>query len=378
MKKYLMTPGPTTIPEDVLLEMAKPIIHHRTPEYKEITKKVEEGLKYVFQTQNPVLIFASSGTGGMEACVCNLLSSSDTALVVSGGKFGERWAQICKAYNVQTEIIEVSPGDSVSCDEVKERLSKKKISVLFTTLCETSTGALTDIEGIGELTRDSDTLLVVDAISGLCADSFFQDKWNVDVCVSSSQKGLMLPPGLSFVSLSKKAQERLDSSDLPKYYFSFKKAIKALKDNDTPFTPAISLVRALSIALERIKNEGIENVIKRHKRFAEATRAAIKSLGLTLFAKNPSNAVTSVKAPPGILAKDITNRMKNTYGVNIAKGQGELLDVIFRIAHLGYVDKFDIITTISALEMTLFDLGFPVKPKTGVFEIEKALSEPTL
>ncbi|MEW6481834.1 MAG: alanine--glyoxylate aminotransferase family protein [bacterium] len=375
MKKYLMTPGPTTIPEDVLLEMAKPIIHHRTGEYQEIIKRVSEDLKYIFQTQNPVLMFASSGTGGMEASVCNLLSQSDIALVVESGKFGERWGEICKAYKIQTEIIKVEPGDSVSPLEIKERLSKKKFSALFTTLCETSTGALTDIEAIGEITKKLDTLFVVDAISGLCADEFLQDSWKVDVCVSSSQKGLMLPPGLSFVSLSKKAQEKIEKGDLPKYYFSFKKALKAYENNDTPFTPAISLVRGLATALSKIRKEGIENIIKRHKRLAEATRNAVSALGLTLFAKNPSNAVTSVLAPDGIPAKNITSRIKNTYGVNIAKGQGKLEDVIFRIAHLGYVDKFDIITTISALEMTLSDLGFPVKLGLGVGEIEKALKE---
>lgn len=370
-----MTPGPTTIPEEILLEMAKPIIHHRTGEYQKITKNVKEGLKYIFQTQNPVLIFASSGTGGMEAAVANLLSSSDVALVVVSGKFGERWAEICKAYGIPCEIIEVKRGDSVSPEEVKNRLSSKKFSALFTTLCETSTGALTDIESIGEITKELDTLLIVDAISGLCADEFFQDKWNVDVCVSASQKGLMLPPGLSFVSLSKKAQDRIERADLPKYYFSFKKALKALEKDDTPFTPAISLVRGLEIALERIKNEGIENVINRHKRLAEATRKAISALGLSLFAKHPSAAVTSVLAPPSISAKDITSRIKGVYGVNIAKGQGELEEVIFRIAHLGYVDKFDVITTIAALEMTLYDLGFRVKLGLGVFEAEKALRE---
>lgn len=375
MKKYLMTPGPTTIPEDVLLEMAKPIIHHRTGEYQEITKRVSEDLKYVFQTQNPVFIFASSGTGGMEAAVSNLLSSSDCCLVIISGKFGERWYEICKAYGISCEIIEVAPSDSVSPDEIKERLFKTKPSALFTTLCETSTGALTDIEGIGKITSQTDTILVVDAISGLCADEFFQDKWNVDVCVSSSQKGIMLPPGLSFVSLSKKAQEKMEKSNLPKYYFSFKKALKALEKNDTAFTPAISLIRALAVSLDRIRKEGLENVIKRHKQLAEATRNAVVALGLSLFAKTPSNAVTSVLAPEGIPAKDITKRIKGVYGVNIAKGQGELEEKIFRIAHLGYSDKFDIITTIAALEMTLLDLGFPIKPGSGVCEAEKALKE---
>ncbi|MEW6103236.1 MAG: alanine--glyoxylate aminotransferase family protein [bacterium] len=375
MKKYLMTPGPTMIPDDVLLEMAKPIIHHRTKEFQEVLKNTQEGLRYVFQTQNPVFIFASSGTGGMEACVCNILSSSDKALVIIAGKFGERWSELCKAYKIKFEVLNVPEGDCPDPEDVRKILQKDKIKAVFSTLCETSSGVVSDIEAIGNICKEYNSLLVVDAISGLCADSFFMDTWNVDACVSGSQKGLMMPPGLCFVAVSKRVLEEAEKSDLCKYYFSFKKANKAQEKNDTPFTPAISLIRGLSIALDRIKKEGLSNVIERHKKLALATRSAVSALGLSLFAKKPSNALTSVKVPEGIDAGKLYNRMKDIYGVNIAKGQGELEDKIFRIAHLGYVEKFDLITTIAALEMTLSDLGFPVSLGLSVCEVEKALKE---
>ncbi len=375
MKKYLMTPGPTVIPNDVLLEMAKPIIHHRTKEFQEILKDVKEGLKYVFQTQNPVFILASSGTGGMEACVCNILSSSDKPLIVVAGKFGERWTELCRAYKVSCEVLNVPEGDAPNPEDVRKVLQKGGIKAVFLTLCETSSGVVSDIEAIGNICKEHNSLLIVDAISGLGADSFFMDSWNVDACVAGSQKGLMLPPGLCFVAVSKKALDAAEKSDLCKYYFSFKKANKAFEKNDTPFTPAISLIRGLSVALERIKKEGIEHIIERHKKLAQATRAAVSALGLSLFAKNPSNALTSVKIPEGIDAGKLYNRMKDVYGINIAKGQGELTDKIFRIAHLGYVEKFDIITTISALEMTLFDLGFPISFGKGISCAEEVLKE---
>ncbi|HAW50521.1 TPA: aminotransferase [bacterium] len=373
MKKILMTPGPTMIPEDVLLEMAEPIIHHRTKEFQEVLKDVEEGLKYVFQTKNPVFIFASSGTGGMEACVCNVLSSTDRALVIVAGKFGERWLELCKAYKVPCEVLDIPEGDAPDPEDIRKILQKEKINAVFSTLCETSSGVVSDIEAIGKICKEYETMLIIDAISGLCADPFFMDDWNVDVCVSGSQKGLMMPPGLSFVAVSKKALDESEKkSDLPKYYFSFKKANKALEKTDTPFTPAISLIKGLSVALERIKKEGLPNVIERHNKLAQATRASISALGLSLFAKRPSNALTSVRIPEGIEVSKLYNRMRDIYGVNIAKGQGELEDKIFRIAHLGYVEIFDIITTISALEMTLSDLGFSINFGDGVSEVEKA------
>ncbi len=373
MKKYLMTPGPTTLPEDVLSIMAQPIIHHRTKEYQEINQKVNEGLKYIFSTQNPIFTLAASGTGAMEAAVCNLLSSTDKAIAIIGGKFGERWAELCKAYKVDVESFEVEWGIPLDIDRLRERIETIKPAVCFATLCETSTGMLFDIKGISGLCQKEGVMLVVDAISGLGADPMLTDEWGVDVVISGSQKGLMAPPGLACISMSQKALEKASRSDLPKYYFSVPKAYKAYQKNDTAFTPAITLIRALSCAIERIQKEGLENVIKRHSILASATRAGVEAIGLEVFPKNPSNAVTAVKVPEGIDGKRLTKLMKDGYGVNFAGGQGHLEGKIFRIAHLGYCDKFDVILALSCIEMVLSDMGYPVKKGEAISSAEKIL-----
>jgi aspartate aminotransferase-like enzyme len=374
MKRYLATPGPTTIPEEVLAECAKPIIHHRTKDYQEINREVSKDLQYIFCTQNPVFVFASSGTGAMEAAVCNILSSQDTALILCGGKFGERWAELCEAYSIERDVLEFYWGDAPDPEDVRKRLSDNpKIKAVFTQLCETSTGVLYDIENIAKVCREFEKILVVDAISGLCADPLFTDEWGVDVVVAGSQKGVMCPPGLSFISVSKNAFSAIERSDLPKYYFSLAKAYKSYLENDTPFTPAVSLVRGLSVALNLIKREGLANVIKRHKVLAEATRCAVAGIGLELLAKRPSSALTAVKVPDGIDGKTLTKRMKEFYGVNVAGGQGRLTGAIFRIAHLGYAERFDVVVAISALEMALSDLGFSIDLGKGVAEAERVL-----
>mgnify|MGYP001567091537 CR=1 FL=1 len=301
-KNYLLTPGPTPLPPEVCEAMARPIIHHRTPQFQTILKEATEGLKYVFQANNDVFILTSSGTGAMEAAAVNLLSPADTAITIQGGKFGERWTEICKSYAIFTDIIDVEWGRAVEPKEIEKRLkANPKIKAVFTTLCETSTGATFDIEAIGRVVKESDAVLVVDAISGLGAIPLLTDAWSVDVCVSGSQKGLMLAPGLSFISVSSKAWNKINQSKSPKYYFDLKEAKKALDKTDTPFTPAISLIMALSESLKMIKSDGLENVFARHKKMAQATRAAIEALGLQLFAPSAASVVvTAVKGPEGI------------------------------------------------------------------------------
>ncbi|MFH0775491.1 MAG: alanine--glyoxylate aminotransferase family protein [bacterium] len=374
MKKYLMTPGPTTLPEDVLSIMAQPIIHHRTKEYQEINQRVNDGLKYIFSTQNPVFTLASSGTGAMEAAVCNLLSSTDKAIAIVGGKFGERWTELCKAYKIEAEVFEVEWGIPLDMDRLRERIKATKPAVLFSTLCETSTGMLFDIKAVSGLCQEEGVMLVVDAISGLCADPMLTDEWGVDVVLSGSQKGLMSPPGLACISMSQKALEKASKSDLPKYYFSIPKAYKAYQ-KDSAFTPAITLIRGLSCAIERIQSEGMENVIKRHSILAEATRAGVQAIGLELFPKNPSNAVTAVKVPEGMDGKKLTKLMKDGYGVNFAGGQGHLEGKIFRIAHLGYCDKFDVILALSCIEMALSDMGYSLTKGKAVAAAEEILKQ---
>ncbi len=368
-KIYLMTPGPTPVPDDVRLAEAKPIIHHRTPEFAEIYDRVSEDLKLVFKTQNVVLIFLSSGTGAMEGAVSNMLSPGEKALCVMGGKFGQRWAEICNAFGVDVVPLEVDWGDYGKPEDVKRLLNQHPdIRVVYTTLCETSTGTLFPIKEYGEIIRGKpNTMFVVDAISGLGACDIRNDEWGVDICVSGSQKGLMLPPGLAFASVSDKAWRIGENSRCPKYYFDFVKQRKALeKKSPTAYTPGVSLVVALEKALSRIKEEGVENMLQRHAKLATATREAVKKLGLTLFSKNPANAVTAVNVPQGIDGGALKKTLDKKYGVLVAGGQAHLKGKIIRIAHLGFMGEFDVVTAISALELSLKDLGYSVELGKGV------------
>ncbi len=366
-KRYLMTPGPTPVPEDIMLEMARPIIHHRTAQFKEIIKSCEEGLKYVLGTQNDVVIFTSSGTGAMEAAVANFLSAKDKAICVIGGKFGERWSEICKAYGVEFINLKVTWGKAVDPTDIKNALEKNKnVKAVFTTQCETSTGALNDIQAIGKIVSKSGAILVVDAISSLGACEFKTDEWKVDVVVGGSQKGLMIPPGLSFCSVSEKAKKMIATSSLPKYYFDIKKALKSLEKNDTPYTPAVTLMIGLAKALNMIKEEGIEEVIKRHRRLANAVRQAMKALGLELLSASPADSVTAVEVPEGIDGEALVKSIKENRGVWFAGGQAQLKGKIFRIATLGFMGDFDVIISISALELALKEAGYEFRVGSGV------------
>ncbi len=372
-KDYLLTPGPTPIPPQAYQALSKTIIHHRTPQFQTILKETIEGLKFVFQTKNDIFIFVSSGTGAMEAAVVNLLSAGDTVVTVQGGKFGERWTEICKSYGINLEIIDVEWGRAAQPKEIEAKLKlNPKIKAVFTTLCETSTGVTNDIEAIGKIVKDTDAILVVDAISGLAAIDLQTDNWPVDVVVAGSQKGLMIPPGLSFCSISPKAWKLVDNSRCPKYYFDFKAAKEAQDKVDTPFTPAISLVVALNESLKLIKQEGLENIFKRHKKLAEATRQAMQALGLELFAPTAtSDAVTAVKVPPGIDGEKLVKTMRDKFGVTIAGGQAELKGKVFRIAHMGYITQEDIIVAISTLELALVEAGYKFELGAGIKAAEE-------
>ena len=374
-KNYLLTPGPTPLPPQVCEAMARPIIHHRTPQFQNILKEASDGLKYVYQTKNDVFILASSGTGAMEAAVINLLSPGDAALTIQGGKFGERWTEICQSYGIDAQVLDVEWGKAVDPKEIENKLkANPRIKAVFATLCETSTGVVNDIAAIGQAVKNTDVALVVDAISGLGAIDLQTDGWSCDVVVSGSQKGLMLPPGLGFISVSPKAWKLAQSSKCPKYYFDLKEAKKALDKTDTPFTPAITLIIALCEALKMLKQDGLGNVFSRHKKMADATRAAVKALGLELFAPTAaSDVVTAVKVPQGLDGEKLVKAMRDTYGVTIAGGQSELKGKVFRIAHMGFIEEFDIISGISCLEKVLaqmeykFNLGAGVKAAEEVF-----------
>lgn len=378
-KNYLLTPGPTPVPASVLEAEGRPIIHHRTPQFQAYLKEAEENLKYVFATKNDVFIFTSSGTGAMEATVVNLLSPGDRVITVQSGKFGERWTEIAKAYGLNPIVVDVEWGKTVSPAQIEELLNKNSdVKAVFTTLCETSTGITTDIKSIANIVRHKNAVLVVDAISGLGAIELKTDEWGVDVVVSGSQKGLMLAPGLAFCSVSQKAWKLVEASRLPKYYFDFKKAKKAIDKTDTPFTPAISLVIALNEALKLIKQEGIENIFKKNSKLAHSLRMSMQAIGLELFADAScqSDAITAVKVPQNIDGEKLVKVMRDDYGVTIAGGQDEMKGKIFRIAHMGYINEYDLVLGISCLETILhkmgynFELGQAVKTFLNIFNKE--------
>ena len=375
LKNYLLTPGPTPIPPRVLETMARPIIHHRTPEFQKVIQEVEEDLKVVYQTKNEVLIFAASGTGAMEGSVVNLLSPGDKALVVRGGKFGERFGEICQAYGIEFTAIDVEWGKTVDPKKIDDILKKdKKIKAVYTTLCETSTGVAADIEAIARVLKNYEAVLVVDAISGLAAIPIKTDEWGVDIVVAGSQKGLMIPPGLAFVSVSSKAWQMIEKSTLPKYYFDFKAYKKAIAKIDTPFTPAVNLMIALREALKIIKEEGLDVIFERHKKLASAVRSAVKAMGLELFSPDAySDGVTAVKVPQAIDGEKLVKTMRDKYGVGIAGGQDEMKGKIFRIATMGYITASDLIVCIDTIETVLSEMGYKFQLGSGVKALEETL-----
>jgi len=367
-KRYLLAPGPTAIPPEVLLKMAEPILHHRNPRFEEVVGEVRENLKYVFGTKNEVLIFASSGTGAMEGAVTNLLSPGDKAICIRSGKFGERWANICKAYGVEAINIDLPWGDVLDPALVEKTLkANPDARAVYMQATETSTGARFPVQEVAAVVKNrAGTLMVVDGITGVGVFELPSDAWNIDVLVGGSQKALMLPPGLAFASASDKAWEFNKQSKLPKFYFNWAKERSMLEKNQTNFTPAISLIAGLRESLRMIKEEGLERIYRRTDLLAGATREGAKALGLSIFAKSPSPAVTAIVAPEGIDGQAIYKTLWQKYGVTGAGGQDQLKGKIFRIATLGYADKYDVITAVAALEFTLRDLGYKFEMGKGV------------
>ena len=377
-KKYIMAPGPTPIPAEVLAEASMPIIHHRTPQFQAIFKAAHEGLQMFFRTQQPVMTFASVGTGVMESAVANLTSPGEKVLVASAGHFGNRWKDICQVFGVQADLYEAQWGQAVDPGEVHKRLkASPEVKLVFTTLNETSTGVVNDIQTLAKVAHEAGALIVVDAISGLGAMPCETDAWGVDLILSGSQKGFMIPPGLGFVCAGLKAVEKSKGAKNPRYYFSYEKALKKLTEEkmpDTPFTPAISLIIQVRKALELVKEEGMEKVWQRHAGLAKATRAGVEALGLQLFAPQaPSAALTAVVSPEGIDSGLINKTFRDTYGISIAGGQGKVKGKIFRIGHLGYVDGSDVILGVSTLEMVMHKLGKKVPLGAGVKAAEEIL-----
>ena len=350
----LLSPGPTPVPPDVLKALGRPLFHHRTPQYQKLFREVSENLKRVFRTEHPVYTFTASGTGAMEAAIVNFHSPGDPILVVDAGKFGERFWRIAKAYGLQVEILKAEYGEVVTAEQIETAVRKNpNVKSICLQLCETSTGVVFDLQEIGKRLKGKSPLLIVDAISGLGADRLETDAWGMDLVISGSQKGLMLPPGLAFLSVSPKAKERMKQAKLPRFYFDLSLYEKALSDWDTPFTPAISLVVALREALRRIEKEGLDPMLKRSESLARYTRERLERLGFELFAKRPSNGVTAVKVPEGIDGEALAESVREKEGITIAGGQGEMKGKVIRIAHMGFIRKKDIDRGIAALKKAL-------------------------
>jgi serine---pyruvate transaminase len=387
-KQYMLTAGPTPLPPRVSQVMAEPILYHRAPAFVEIYARCLERLPRVFQTQNPVLCFAASGTGAMESAVANLVRPGDPAVVASCGKFGQRWAELCEAYGAATTHVEFTWGEKVDPQRLDAAIGElaEGPRVVFVTQSETSTGVVNDIQALNEVARAHGAVLCVDAISGLGAVDLPQDEWGVDVVVAGSQKSLMCPPGLAFASVSERGLALAAERPAGRFYFDWARtaAGQGKEPPATAFTPAVSLFMALDVALGMILDEGLEAVFARHAILARAARAGIEAIGLERFGTDDpdANVVTAARLPDEIDGAKVPKLMRDRYGVTVAGGQAELNGRIVRIAHCGYYGGFDIVVALTALEMALRDLGVEVEPGAGagaaqrVFAAAGAVPEP--
>jgi aspartate aminotransferase-like enzyme len=384
LKDYLMTAGPTPLPPRVSQVMAEPILYHRAPAFVEIYERVLARLKAVFQTESEVLVFAASGTGSMESAVANLIARGDKALVASCGKFGQRWAELAEAYGADLYHHDGEWGERIEPEELERAFAGAGdgVKALFTTQSETSTGVVNDIAALTEIAHRHGALICVDAVSGLGVVDLPVDAWGVDVVCSGSQKALMCPPGLAFAAVSERALEAAGAArgrGARSYYFDWEKTVEGQRKRpaDSPFTPAVSLFRALDVALEMIEQETLPGAFERHAVLGRGAREAVKALGLELFGPEDDNAnvVTAVKVPEGIDGAAIPKMMRDRFRVTIAGGQGKLKGKIVRVAHCGYYGAFDVISTIAALEMTLRELGGDVTLGAGVAAAQQVFVE---
>lgn len=376
LKKRLMTPGPTPVPEATLSELAQPVFHHRTPEFRQLFGKVLDELKYVFQTTWDTLVLTSSGTGAMEAAVVNTLAPGAEAMVLDAGRFAHRWAEICQAYGVTVITLDVPWGEAVDPDAVARKLEEHpQVEAVLGTLCETSTGVAHDVEAIGRVVAETGALFAVDGISGAGAIPCRTEAWNLDLLAVGSQKALMLPPGLAFLSVSPKAWSKIERTESRSFYFDLMTARAKLAGPDTPFTPAHTLIRALAASLARIRAEGIEAVWERTRTLGQACRAGVQAMGLELFAARPADGLTAITMPEGLDGEVVRKRLQDRFGVTVAGGQQHLKGKILRIAHMGYLDALDVVGVLAALEIVLHEMGQPVQLGQAVAAAQRVLAE---
>ena len=375
-KQRLFTPGPTPVPEEVLLELARPMFHHRTAEYRAMLEQVTKDLQYVLGTSQDVYTITGSGSAAMEAAVSNVVAPGETVIAVRGGKFGERWSELGKAFGAGVVDIDTEWGTAVTAAGIAEALKANPGAVaVYITQCETSTATITDVEAIGKVVAETAALLVVDGISSIGAVPYKMDEWGVDITVTGSQKALMLPPGLAFIACSEKAWRKIEATDPRAYYVDLKAYRASLaKGFDNPYTPANLMVRAAMKALSMIRDEGLQAVWSRSRRMADALRAGAAALGLELFSSSPSDSVTALKVPDGIDGVQLPKVMVSDYGVRCAGGQAHLKGRIIRFTTMGYTDAWDILAAVGALEMSLAKLGHQVDFGAGVAAAQKVLA----
>lgn len=377
-KTYLLTPGPTPIPENVISVFARPIVHHRTKQFEAIFDDVKQSLKYVFQTKQDVLVLNGTGTAAMDAAVSNIFKKGEKVITVNGGKFGDRWTKISKAYGLQPIELKVPAGEAVAIAEVESAVRQNPDAQgILWQASETSTGVCHPTRELSQIAKSAGMLSIVDGVTGVGVFDLPMDAWGIDIMLAGSQKAFMIPPGLSFIALSDKAWAKSESCDLPHFYLNLAKERKALADNQSAWTPAISLILGLQETLKMMREETLLNIFKRHDMLARATRAAVEALGLEpLCKKSPSPAVTAVKTPVGIESGEkIPKLMKDKYGVTITGGQDDLKGKIFRLSHFGYCSYFDITTGIACLELVLNELGYKVDYGKGVGAALRVFSE---
>jgi len=367
-KRYLMTPGPTPAPPEVLAAIAQPVVHHRGPDYTKLYAECLGRLREVFRTESEVMLFGVSGTGAMESAVANICSPGERVLVVSAGYFGERWAKIAAAYRADVDHLRYAWGEIPSPDDVATRLSERDATAVLLTHSETSTGVVSDLQSFAAVVREAGALSVVDAISSLGAVPLETDAWAIDVVASGAQKALMTPPGLAMVSASAAAWDAAGRSSSPRFYWDWELTRKGQAKLDAPVTPPVSLVAGLNVALGILLEEGLEAAFERHVRLGRACREGIKALGLELFSPDDDSSavVTAARAPDGVDSDELVLLLRDRHGVTLAPGQGELKGKIFRIGHIGYYDVFDITTALAAVELALIELGADVERGVAV------------
>jgi aspartate aminotransferase-like enzyme len=358
-KRYLLTPGPTAVPPEVLAALAEPVIHHRSPDFRALFERVRGRLQQVFRTENDVLLLTASGTGAFESALVNLLSPGERVLAVSAGNFGERWAKLAAAYGCDVETLAYEWGETPQPDALGRHLEETGAKVVTLVHSETSTGVVADVESLVTQCHEAGAIAVVDAISSLGAVPLETDAWGIDVVVTGSQKALMTPPGLAFVSVSERAWAKAEQGSLPRFYWDWQRLRRSLATNDTPFTPATSTVVALDRALELLLAEGLDRAFARHRALGRACRAGVKAMGLELYSPDDDSAavLTAVLTPEGVDAVELRLALRDRFGITIAGGHGDIADRLFRIGHIGYVDLFDITTALAAIELQLAELG---------------------